>query len=659
MDLLASYGAGGLFVAEAVTDRSGVVGHQDAAATDNQILESNIDVAGGATITAHNLQASTTVGASVPTVEALEGGYGGNEQPDNILQDAQEIRNIVFDGNAILTAAPNPLLVVNEFGQIVDAVGLTASVGGGNITVKPIVDNSAGVATFSSDQGTEYTNTGSGQIGEQEGSTISGNQGSFTFDNTFQTVTLQNGSALNMVVNGIDPVIRTPGAAMNIQMDDTTQFSFTLLNVFNPTAITIGNIGPTSIGNLVLAGDIEDPIGAISLSTVGGNITAQGNGALVRGASVNLNAGGNIGTAAQRLAVQVVDSQQAAIGLNANAGGDLHLSVQARLRDPTAFVFTPTLGNLIAGGNIDLDLLPAVRDNTVLGPDYTVTIYDQSPTFGLLTTSNNENAWPNDFGGPQPLPPGIFAIGSTPYNATYTINLLEAGGNISVIDPGPSTIGLSANVALLTAASSISATVSGNIALTDVIGTMLVGKIDSTGGNVALTAAAGGIMGPPPGGPGHPASVIGDNIALTASLGNIGTLNNPLNIQLSGGKLDAFARDGINIYEVTGALRIDSVAAGGAVLLATGNGAIQVAPGASGEEVMGQTIGLTAAGGGIGTAATPLMVQASARDGVSATATGPIYLDEDGDGVFNEAGLPWFVGEGDTPDGQVDWGYPT
>jgi hypothetical protein len=284
-----------------------------------------------------------------------------------------------------------------------------------------------------------------------------------------------------------------------------------------------------------------------------------------------------------------------------------------------------------------------------------VTVYDQSPDFGLLTTTHNENAWPNDVGGPQPLPPGIFGTGNTPVNVTYTINLLESGGNITVIDPGPSTIGLTANVDLLTAASSISATVSGNIALTAVAGTMRIGTIDSTGGNVALTAEAGSIVGPPPGGPGHPASVIGDNIALTASLGSIGTQNNALNIEMLGGKLNALARNGVNIYDVSGALQINSVAAGGAVMLGTANGAILTAPGATGPEVMGKTIALTAKGGGIGTAATPLVVQASARNGVTTSATGRTYVDEEGNVVLHEAGLPWFLGDGGTASGQVNW----
>jgi len=652
--LLTNYGAGGTYTLSAVTDRTAVVGHQDAGVGDFQQLASNIDVEDGAVITAHNLQASATIGASEPNIEALEGGYNGDEQPDNIQQSATEIRNIVFDGEAVLTAGPSPVLVVNEFGQIAYEYGVTASVSGGNIVVNPITDTSPGVATFSSDEGSQWMASGNGVEGMQEGSVISGTEGSITFVDTFPSVTLDNGSALNMVVNGIDPVLRTPGAAVNVQLDDTSLFSFTLANVFRPTTITVANTAPTGIGNLTLTGDIEDPIGAISLSAAGGNIVASGNAELVRGASVTLDAGGNIGTAAQRLTVDVVDSPQAGITLNASAGGDLNLAVQARLRDPSAFIFTPTLGDLVAGGSINLDLLQPVRDNTVVGPEYKVTVYDQSPTYGLLTTTHNENAWPNDVGGPQPLPPGVFATGSTPYAATYSIGLLEAGGSISVIDPGSTPIGLAAKVELFTAGGSISATMSGDITLTETTGNLRVGKIDSTGGSVTLTALAGSIVGPAPGGAGQPASVIGDNIALTAAQGSIGSLNDALNIQLLGGKLDALARNGINIYDVSGALPIDSVAAGGAVLIGTAGGNILVAPGAAGPEVVGQTVALTAKGG-IGITGNPLVVQSAAPNGVTSNATGRTYIDEVEGVVLHEAGLTWTLGDGGTSAGRVNW----
>ena len=172
--------------------------------------------------------------------------------------------------------------------------------------------------------------------------------------------------------------------------------------------------------------------------------------------------------------------------------------------------------------------------------------------------------------------------------------------------------------------------------------------------SVTLTALAGSIVGPAPGGAGQPASVIGDNIALTAAQGSIGSLNDALNIQLLGGKLDALARNGINIYDVSGALPIDSVAAGGAVLIGTAGGNILVAPGAAGPEVVGQTVALTAKGG-IGITGNPLVVQSAAPNGVTSNATGRTYIDEVEGVVLHEAGLTWTLGDGGTSAGRVNW----
>ena len=147
-------------------------------------------------------------------------------------------------------------------------------------------------------------------------------------------------------------------------------------------------------------------------------------------------AGGDIGSASALLPVEVVESPQAAIGLNAAAGGNLNLSVRARLRDPSVTTFSPQLGSLVAGGNIDLELQSAVSDNVVSGPVYDVTVTQTLPDFGGLThTITVVNAWPHDGGSPPLLPPGIFAGGSTPINATYNIGLLQASGSISVTDP--------------------------------------------------------------------------------------------------------------------------------------------------------------------------------------------------------------------------------
>jgi hypothetical protein len=109
-------------------------------------------------------------------------------------------------------------------------------------------------------------------------------------------------------------------------------------------------------------------------------------------------------------------------------------------------------GGLISGTGAGADpdaSSDAVRDTSVLGPDYSTKVVNTLPSFGGFSTSSQvDNDWPNDIGAGPPLPPGIFAIGSTPYNATYTIGLLQAGGHINVTDPGSALVSLVANTNL-------------------------------------------------------------------------------------------------------------------------------------------------------------------------------------------------------------------
>ena len=81
-----------------------------------------------------------------------------------------------------------------------------------------------------------------------------------------------------------------------------------------------------------------------------------------------------------------------------------------------------------------------------------------------------------------------------------------------------------------------------------------------------------------------------------------------------------------------------------------------VANGATSPEVVGQTIALTATGGGIATAANPLKVHNTQTNGLTVTSTDTAYVDEVPDALLMEAGLGWTLGNGGAPSGLVNWG---
>ncbi|MEA2771483.1 MAG: mucin9, partial [Acetobacteraceae bacterium] len=627
------------------------IGKQDPESLVLGPMGASVVVAAGATITTHGLEVDAIGGTPNVTSAAYE---GGDFQDGNEVASVAPTRQIVFNGHAVLESGPAPYLVVNRFGQIVDHDGVSAVINGNGISVSNIVNTSPGWVHFVTDPGDAVVFPSPAL---PPNSSISGTKGSFTFVDTFQTVRLQNYSAMDMTVNNIDPVDRTPGAEIDITVDDTSGFKFTVANTFLPTAMNIGNYSTWNIGRLLVAGDIEDPIGDITLTSVAGSIAAIGNNEMVRGSDVTVQAGQNVGTAGQLFAVEIVESQQGPdFGLSAEAAaGNLNLSVRARLRDPSAFVFSPAISALVAGGDINLDLLAAVRDNTVLGPDYTTKVVNALPTFGGFSTSSQvDNDWPNDMGAGPPLPPGIFAIGSTPYNVTYTIGLLQAGGHINVTDPGSALVSLVANTNL-TPGNSISVGVSGDVSLTELTGDLRVQTI-AAGGAVNLTSKNGAILDTSLSGGVQPPAIKGQNITLTAINGNVGTFNNALDINLTGGAtgLTVLSRNGINVLEVGGPLLLNSIDAGGDILLGTTAGSIKAASGAATPTVVGDNVGFVAQGGGIATAASPMTVYRTGALSIFAGAAG--YVKDVPDNNLVEAGLGWSLGDGGTPNGKVRWG---
>ena len=650
--LAAGYGSVDLFAA-ATTHKTGA-GAQDPLSTIQMLsgplpgqgigagMEASVAVAAGASITTHGLEVDATGGA--PTVTAIA-DEGKTPQPGATFEDIAPARDIAFNGAVTLTAGPAPELVVDRLGRIVDAIGASATVSGSTIVVNPILNVSPGWVHFGG-------RPGFSTLGPINPSVITGSQASFTFEETARTVDIVNSSSKNLEVQAIDPIVSKPSATVSIKADETANFTFAVANSFPGTAISIANNG--SGGALEIAGDIEDPIGAVALSSVGAILSA-GSAEMVRAAAVTLVAGGSVGTIANHLAVDLVDSPQASIAFDALAGGDLNLTVRARLRDPSVPVFLPTLGQLQAGGAINLTLDAALADLTAVGPTYGVAVTTTSPSLGNTGTTVVDNEWPNDNGAPPPLPMGLFGIGSEALTGptNYSIGELVAGGNITI--SGGAGIGVSANTVQTHATSDINIATGGNVSLTALSGDLRVGAIAAQ--NVGLTANAGSILDASTGSSLPAPAIQAKTIALTATNGSIGTLHNALDIELTGagGGVTALARQGVDLMAVGGDLRIGSVDAGGAIILATAHGNITVAAGATAPEVVGQTITLNAEGG-IATAANPLKVHVTASHGLQFASTGAAYVQQVADTTLQEAGLGWSLGDGGTTAGKVKWG---
>ena len=254
---------------------------------------------------------------------------------------------------------------------------------------------------------------------------------------------------------------------------------------------------------------------------------------------------------------------------------------------------------------------------------------------------------------PVDVPLGIFGTGTGAVETTYDFGLIEAGGADDgvggrgdidvngVFNTAPIHIEANTNIVDTpdVGLGSMSVSTDGNVTLTEVNDDLRVKRIQSSAGDVSLTASNGSIINAPF----NRDDVLGDafpdadgnNITLQAFNGSIGTKDNVFDIESSlsapGGVLTATATNDIFITEATDNLNINTVASTrGTVRLVTVSGGIFDANNNAATNVSGVSIDLetnTTTPSGIGTSSNPLEINSS-NSGI-----GRLYA-VTGDGIF-------------------------
>jgi len=154
---------------------------------------------------------------------------------------------------------------------------------------------------------------------------------------SYDHVRIINQSAKALVIDGID--VADPGATPSVQIDTNdleNSFDFDVTHTVLPTLIDVENDDRgRGRSNVILAGPIENPIGTTRIVNNSGDFLSGGSAAVVRAQSLDVEASGSVGTAGNRLDVELVESV-AATGalrlatLTATAGtGDLYLDLRA------------------------------------------------------------------------------------------------------------------------------------------------------------------------------------------------------------------------------------------------------------------------------------------------------------------------------------------
>src|SRR5690349_5508268 len=159
------------------------------------------------------------------------------------------------------------------------------------------------------------------------GTSISGHWwGTFTFRENYQTVTVQNDSSLELVLNQLVVINPTAQPTVTLNAGGTVQTGspfFKIVQVALPTTVTFTN---TSASAMLFKGTIDNPIGTTTVSNTGGDILGFCDGsrsgclAFIRSNVLSLSApAGSIGSTSTYLAVDPVQWDGGAMVFTADA----------------------------------------------------------------------------------------------------------------------------------------------------------------------------------------------------------------------------------------------------------------------------------------------------------------------------------------------------
>ncbi len=388
-------------------------------------------------------------------------------------------------------------------------------------------------------------------------------------------------------------------ATVNIDLANPA-LTFNIDHALGSMGISILNEGGT--GNVTLTGLVNNPVGATTINAVGGSVLSTTG--IVRTATFNSDAL-NIGSATNRLNLELVRTTNLTPGAVLKSAGDVYLDVTGRLRDlseATAGNATFTLDSITALGTVDVKLEAAKKEATTTWTAGALSVSLAGGAAQSFTSHFRPDAAVATTVGGGIVPT---AAPATPFAATYSFGAISSGS--ITLAAADSTV--AATVVNITAATNLtdagmggaSALTNGAIIINETSGDLRIGSLTSTAGDVTASAAVGifdknGVDGTTP-------YVTGKKITLTAGTGGIGTGTNMLEIN-STTLVDASADLSIYLKETAGTLNLGGVVSRLAdVSLRTVNGGILDAQNDARADVQGRNIDLIVFGGPIGTTA--------------------------------------------------------
>ena len=557
-------------------DADGLYGDADAPATTDYESSSAININDGATVAGHSVlvQATQSITRYDRSARADSGFFGDESSPEG--DDFNAGRDIRIDGDIVLLIRPDPVLSIDENGRVTEVVGGITVNGGHGLGYDVTADGYVSVDNIGNldvaGSALVQANTVASRDSEDApDSTISGTTGTARVKTTYDAITISNLSGEELRLNNISPA--NPDATGLITLDaQVVTAEFDIADSSGPTDITVINDGGTS--DVLINGLIDNPTGLTIILNEGGEIQ-DGPGGTIRTNDLVLT-GTELGTAANRLDIELVRSVDSSnglsrtTGLTATSAGDVYFDLTGRLRDTVAGNATFATGTIEAGGHVDLLLQTSLQETdpigVVAGITFTVT---QDP---LPHTASYVNHFRPDAGPATSLDPAIYADTSkaAPIASTWDFGHLVAGGNViaKASAPGVSdtTVNIFGNTNVL-GTGYVEVLTNGDIDITETAGDLRIFEVRSNEGDVSLASATGSLYEirdelPADTPIGTTPWVIGNSVSLRAA-GGIGFLGDFLEInssQQASGVVDALGHDGVYLVETAGDLNIGDIA---------------------------------------------------------------------------------------------------
>ncbi len=525
-------------------------------------------------------------------------------------------RSITWNGDLTFLADPTPELEIAASGDIVIAEGVTVNNGQSTgtvvaaISVDPIVNFDGGSATFTVNDDVIASGP---SIPDGE---IRGSGGTISSGSTFPRVDITNRSDNDLVIHDIN-------LANGTVLPDVTFRAKSVSLEFE-----VGNVAPAGdldililnegTGDVRIDGLVENPVGLIRIENRGGAIVSNdGTDDILRGQMIELISAGGIGSAALRLNADLVTSERRATDFDARAADDIWLNLTGRVRDIDVSNSHFNAGRVeTTGGDVDILFQSSLQETASIGfaTGVTVTVNAADPLVYLEHFSPDP-----DTVSPAPLDFRLFTDTgqAVAADARYSFEQIT-GTNIHLHAANSDVGGPRIDVTAHTDhgdSGQIDALFNGSIDLTETVGDMRIGTVESTEGDAALRAAdeAANIYDvTTTGDNGMTPSVIGKDVTLIAN-GAIGTVTDFLEIdssRIAAGEVTVSAGTSVFLTETSGDLNLDgALAKDGDVSITVRSGSIfdvepdndPIAADFMRADIQASRIDLQVSGGGIGT----------------------------------------------------------